>query len=99
MSSLGVLNLSYNNLQEKLDSKFSHWPDESFEGNQQLCGSPLDHCNRDDASSRDQSGLTASSVVLISAISTLPAVALFILAFRAFFRNKPEHFKRDSVYA
>ncbi|XLR31916.1 hypothetical protein S83_059816 [Arachis hypogaea] len=87
MSSLGVLDLSYNNLQEKLDRKFSHWPDEAFEGNQQLCGSPLDYYNSDDASSRDQSSLTTSSIVVISAISTLAVVALFILAFKAFFMS------------
>nr|KYP34130.1 LRR receptor-like serine/threonine-protein kinase GSO1 [Cajanus cajan] len=50
MSSLGKLDLSYNSLQGKLDKQFSRWPGEAFEGNQHLCGSPLERCQRDDAS-------------------------------------------------
>ncbi|KAJ6702025.1 RECEPTOR-LIKE PROTEIN 55 [Salix koriyanagi] len=47
-----ILDLSYDNLSGhippsigKLGKQFSHWPPEAFEGNLQLCGSPLDRCS------------------------------------------------------
>ncbi|KAF5733585.1 LRR receptor-like serine/threonine-protein kinase GSO1 [Tripterygium wilfordii] len=78
LSSLGKLNLSYNNLEGKLGKQFSHWPPEAFEGNSRLCGSPLDHCN-DIGSKKQRSSLSESLVVAISAVSTLVVIAVLIL--------------------
>jgi Leucine-rich repeat (LRR) protein/tRNA A-37 threonylcarbamoyl transferase component Bud32 len=92
MSSLGKLNLSFNNLQGKLGEQFSHWPTEAFEGNLQLCGSPLDHCSV----SSQRSGLSESSVVVISAITTLTAVALLALGLALFIKHRLEFLRRVS---
>ncbi|KAJ6705262.1 LRR RECEPTOR-LIKE SERINE/THREONINE-PROTEIN KINASE GSO1 [Salix purpurea] len=92
MSSLGKLNLSFNNLQGKLGEQFSHWPTEAFEGNLQLCGGPLDHCSV----SSQRSGLSESSVVVISAITTLTAVALLAFGLALFIKHRREFLKRVS---
>jgi hypothetical protein len=96
MSSLEKLDLSYNNFQGKLDKKFSRWPDEAFEGNLHLCESSLDHCDSDDTSGSEHSGLSESSVVIISVLSTSAAVALLILSVRIFCKNKQDYLRQDS---
>ncbi|XWS55416.1 hypothetical protein CRYUN_Cryun10bG0172200 [Craigia yunnanensis] len=93
MSSLGRLNLSHNYLQGKLSKQLSHWPAEAFEGNLNLCGSPLDRCNNL-ASGKQQSVLSETSVVVISAISTLAAIALLALIVAIFLKQRREYFKR-----
>ncbi|XWS16705.1 hypothetical protein CRYUN_Cryun33cG0000200 [Craigia yunnanensis] len=95
MDSLGKLNLSHNNLQGKLSKQLSHWPAEAFEGNLNLCGSPLDRCNNLSSSKR-QSALNETSVVVILAISTLAAIALLALIVAIFLKQRKKYFKRAS---
>jgi Leucine-rich repeat (LRR) protein/tRNA A-37 threonylcarbamoyl transferase component Bud32 len=93
LSSLGKLNLSFNNLQGKLDKQFSHWPPEAFEGNLQLCGNPLNRCS---ILSDQQSGLSELLVVVISATTSLAAIALLALGLALFFKRRREFLKRVS---
>ncbi|XP_039025622.1 LRR receptor-like serine/threonine-protein kinase GSO1 [Hibiscus syriacus] len=94
MSSLGKLNLSHNNLLGKLSKRLSHWPAEAFEGNLDLCGSPLDGC--DNLGSGKQRSLSETSVVVVSAISTLAAIALLVLVVTIFLKQRREYFKRGN---
>jgi hypothetical protein len=97
MRSLGKLNLSYNNLQGKLDKQLiSHWPAEAFEGNTRLCGSSLGHCHGG-VSGNQQSGLSEASVVVISAISTLAAIVLLVLGVTLLLKHKQEFRKASEV--
>ncbi|KAL2474011.1 LRR receptor-like serine/threonine-protein kinase GSO1 [Forsythia ovata] len=102
MRSLGRLNFSYNNLQGKLDRLYAHWPADAFAGNMNLCGSPLQKC-KDLMSSLQESGLSESSVVLISAISTTLAIVLLLLGAALFFKHKRAALRRasevDSAYS
>ncbi|WJZ81704.1 hypothetical protein VitviT2T_001529 [Vitis vinifera] len=89
MSSLGKLNFSYNNLEGKLDKEFLHWPAETFMGNLRLCGGPLGRCNSEE-SSHHNSGLKLSSVVIISAFSTIAAIVLLMIGVALFLKGKRE---------
>ncbi|KDP43119.1 hypothetical protein JCGZ_26652 [Jatropha curcas] len=95
MSSLGKLDLSFNNLQGKLGKQFSHWPAEAFQGNSQLCGSPLHQCD-EFGSGNQRSGLSESTVVVISAFTTLAAIAILVLGLALFFKHKRESLRRGS---
>ncbi|RVW99340.1 LRR receptor-like serine/threonine-protein kinase GSO1 [Vitis vinifera] len=89
MSSLGKLNFSYNNLEGKLDKEFLHWPAETFMGNLRLCGEPLGRCNSEE-SSHHNSGLKLSSMVIISAFSTIAAIVLLMIGVALFLKGKRE---------
>ncbi|KAL0398070.1 UNVERIFIED_CONTAM: LRR receptor-like serine/threonine-protein kinase GSO1 [Sesamum radiatum] len=96
MSSLGRLNLSFNRLQGKLDKQYARWPATAFDGNLNLCGSPLQNC-KDIKSANGETGLSESSVVIISAISTTFAVILLLLGAALFFKHRREALRRGSA--
>ncbi|KAG8385045.1 hypothetical protein BUALT_Bualt03G0000600 [Buddleja alternifolia] len=102
MSSVGRLNLSFNRLQGKLDKRYARWPATAFDGNLNLCGSPLQSC-KDIKSPSGESGLSESPVVIISAISTTIAIMLLLLGAALFFKHRREAFRRaselDSAYS
>jgi hypothetical protein len=99
MISLEKLNVSYNSFQGAWDKKFSRWPYDAFVGNIHLCGASLGSCNRGGASRNKLSRLSETSVIIISAISTLAAIALLILAVKIFLRNRQDFLKKDNELA
>jgi len=96
MISLEKLDISYNNFQGALNKRFSRWPYEAFVGNLHLCGASLGSCNHGGASRNRLSRLSEKSVIIISALSTLAAIALLVLAVKIFLRNRQELLKKDS---
>ncbi|GJT51432.1 LRR receptor-like serine/threonine-protein kinase GSO1 [Tanacetum coccineum] len=92
MSSLIRLNLSYNNLEGKLDDGYSDLPVNSFVGNLGLCGTPLDDCKA--SRNRQQNGLSEASVIAISAVSTVAAITLMFFTALLYFRNRRSGFVR-----
>jgi tRNA A-37 threonylcarbamoyl transferase component Bud32 len=71
------LDLSSNQLEGKLGTEFSRWPQGAFVGNAELCGSPLRGCGS--GGGGRSSALHSASVALVSAAVTLAVVLLIIV--------------------
>ncbi|CAN1225739.1 LRR receptor-like serine/threonine-protein kinase GSO1 [Linum grandiflorum] len=93
---LPVLNLSHNQLDGGLPPQigFNHWSADSFRGNPNLCGVPLDNCS--DSSDNKHSRLSSAVVIVLSAMTTLAALALLGLGFALFCRRRNEYLRSKS---
>ncbi|CAN1225751.1 LRR receptor-like serine/threonine-protein kinase GSO1 [Linum grandiflorum] len=94
MMSLVTLDVSYNRLEGKLPDRFNHWSADSFRGNPNLCGVPLDNCS--DSSDNKHSRLSSAVVIVLSAMTTLAALALLGLGFALFCRRRNEYLRSKS---
>ncbi|CAI0546248.1 unnamed protein product [Linum tenue] len=91
--SLGYFNVSFNRLEGDLGDRFQRWKADSFLGNSKLCGGPLDQCRR---SANKHSSLSEAAIVVLSAITTLAALALLGLGLTFFCKRRREYLRARS---
>ncbi|WOL04949.1 hypothetical protein Cni_G13672 [Canna indica] len=77
MQSLVTLDLSNNGLQGQLDEAFSRWPQQSFAGNHELCGQPLQPCSMIDSAGH-HSTLNSGAVATIAVFGVIFTILLLI---------------------
>ncbi|KAG0481852.1 hypothetical protein HPP92_009936 [Vanilla planifolia] len=88
MSSLVILNLSYNNLTGKLDGDFSRWPPETFVGNVALCGRPLQQCAEHTLPNRRRHATPSTACIAVVAALVTVVVLLLIIAIAIALKRK-----------